>query len=191
MSEQQPELRWAPLEPKPKRTGRIWLIIGIVIIVLAVIGALLFFLLPRDDAPEPGASGSPRPSASASPSPTTTPALPSAPETTPPAPVDPTVDAFRTQVGGWLTDAPRGLDIIASVGPDDALQVVDTLEQDARRLSDAQAPSSIDTKWREGVDAYAQRLTELRSAILAESETTGAVDAARTAVLNLQGVVGL
>ncbi|WP_337005873.1 MULTISPECIES: hypothetical protein [unclassified Microbacterium] len=191
MSEQQPELRWAPMEPKPKRTGRVWLIIGLVVAALAVIGALLFFLLPRSDAPETGANGTPSPSTSASPAPTTTPDLPSTPATTPPAPADPTLDAFRAQVGGWLTDAPRGLDLIASVGSDDALQVVDTLEQDARRLSDAQPPASIDTKWREGVDAYAQRLTELRSAILAETKTAGAVDAARSAVQSLQGIVGL
>jgi hypothetical protein len=59
MSEQTPELRWAPIEPKPKSKGRIWLIVGLVIAGLVIIGALLFFLLPRDGAPAPGTSVSP------------------------------------------------------------------------------------------------------------------------------------
>jgi hypothetical protein len=94
-------------------------------------------------------------------------------------------------VSGWLSDAPRGLDIVTEANPDDALAVVDSLEQDARRLSDAQPPSSIEQKWRDGVTAYSQRLSELRAAILAESETADAVDAARTAVQELQDLVGL
>jgi len=187
MSEQTPELRWAPIEPKPKSKGRIWLIVGLVIAGLVIIGALLFFLLPRDGAPAPGTSGSPRPTGTASSSPSQEPT----PQVTPPAPVDPTADAFREQVSGWLSDAPRGLDIVTEANPDDALAVVDSLEQDARRLSDAQPPSSIEQKWRDGVTAYSQRLSELRAAILAESETADAVDAARTAVQELQDLVGL
>ena len=191
MSEPTPELRWAPIEPKPKNTGRIWLIVGLVIAGLAIVGALLFFLLPRGGTPAPGASGSPTPTATTTPSPSSSPSQEPTPQITPPAPVDPTVDAFREQVGGWLTDAPRGLDIIAEANGDDALAVVDSLDQDARRLSDAQPPASIDQKWRDGVVAYSQRLSELRAAILAESETAGAVDAARVAVQQLQSLVGL
>ncbi len=190
MSEPTPELRWAPVEPKPKNTGRVWLIIGIVVAALAIVGALLFFLLPRGEEPAPGASGSPRPTASESPSATSSPSQEPTPQVTPPAPVDPTVDVFREQVGGWLSDAPRGLDIISEANGDDALAVVDSLEQDARRLSDAQPPTSIEQKWRAGVTVYSERLSELRAAILAESETAGAVDAARTAVQELQRLVG-
>lgn len=191
MSEPTPELRWAPIEPKPRNRGRIWLIVGLVIAGLAIIGALLFFLLPRGGTPVPGASGSPTPTATTIPSPSSSPSQEPTPQITPPAPVDPTVDAFRAQVGGWLTDAPRGLDIIAEANGDDALAVVDSLDQDARRLSDAQPPASIDQKWRDGVAAYSQRLSELRAAILAESETAGAVDAARVPVQQLQSLVGL
>lgn len=187
MSEPTPELRWAPIEPKPKNTGRVWLIIGIVVAALAIVGALLFFLLPRGEEPAPGASGSPSPTGTLDPSPTETPT----PQVTPPAPVDPTVDVFREQVGGWLTDAPRGLEIIAGATGDDALAVMDSLEQDARRLSDAQPPSSIAQQWRDGVDAYSKRLAELHAAITDGSDTAASIDAARAAVTDLQTLVGL
>lgn len=199
MSDEQPEVRWAPIEPKPKNRGRIWLIVGIGVAALAIVGALLFFLLPRGDAPEPGASGSPGPSSSPTPSDAatqipgtpTSPEPSAAPEVTPPAPVDPTIDAFREQVSGWLTDAPRGLDIVAGASGDEALSVIDALQQDVQRLSDARPPSSIDPQWRKGVGDYALRLEELRSAVSSSSNTAGAVEAARTAVQNLRSVVGL
>lgn len=197
MSDEQPEVRWAPIEPKPKNRGRIWLIVGIGVAALAIVGALLFFLLPRGDAPEPGASGSPGPSSSptetSSPTPgatsTTDPSEP--PAVTPPAPVEPTIDAFRDQVSGWLTDAPQGLDIIAGSSGTDALSVVDSLVQDAQRMSDTQPPSSLDAQWRDGVSAYAERLNELRTAISESGNTSGAVEAARSAVQNLRSLVGL
>ncbi|WP_029258270.1 MULTISPECIES: hypothetical protein [unclassified Microbacterium] len=188
MSEPSPELRWAPIEPKPRNRGRIWLIVGLAIAGLAILGALVFFLLPHVGSLEPRASDSPRPTATASPS---SPAEEPTPQTTPPSPADPTVDTFREQVGGWLSDAPQGLDIVSESNPDDALAVVDSLQQDARRLSDAPPPSSIDQKWRDGVMAYSQRLTELRAAILSESDTADSVDAARAAVQDLQSLVGL
>jgi hypothetical protein len=197
--EPQPELRWAPLPPTPKRTGRVWLIVGLVVAALAIVGALLFFLLPRGEGPSPEDTASPSPTAtpSATPTPTPTPTPTVAPEptqepvVTPPPAVDPTLDEFRGQVSGWLNAAPRGLDIIASASGDDALPVVDTLVQDAQRLSDAAAPSSIADGWRDGVAAYSQRLAELRSAITNGSATGGAVDAARAAVQNLRTLVGL
>ena len=98
---------------------------------------------------------------------------------------------IRTQVSGWLTDAPQGLDIVAGSTGEQALPVVDSLVEDAQRLSDTQAPSSIDPQWRDGVSAYSQRLVELRSAVSAASGVTEAVDAARAAVENLRGVVGI
>lgn len=196
MSDEQPEVRWAPIEPKPKSRGRIWLIVGIAVATLAIVAALLFFLIPRGGEPMPGASGSPTPSASGSPSPSgsadpSTPGETPAPEITPPAPVEPTIDAFRTQVTGWLTDAPQGLDIVAGSTGEQAFPVVDSLVEDAQRLSDTHAPSSINPQWRDGVSAYSQRLAELRSAVSAASGVPEAVDAARAAVENLRGIVGL
>ncbi|WP_337750189.1 hypothetical protein [Microbacterium sp. B19(2022)] len=203
MDESQPDLSWAPLPPQPKRTGRVWLIVGLSVAALAIVGLLLFFLLPRGDSPEPSESASPTPTASATPTstptptPTPTPTATAAPEPeptpalTPPPATDPTVEVFRGQVSGWLNSAPRGLDIIAGASGQDALPVVDTLQQDAQRLSDAQAPSSIATKWYDGVTDYAQRLTQLQAAITNDSGVPAAVDAARKSVNALRSLVGL
>ncbi|MFJ2505649.1 hypothetical protein [Microbacterium sp. NPDC087592] len=201
MDEPQPELRWAPLPPQPKRTGRIWLIVGLSVAALAIVGLLLFFLLPRGDAPAPSESASPTPTASvtptSTPTPTPTPTATTAPEPeptpalTPPPATDPTIEVFRGQVSGWLNSAPRGLDIIAGASGQDALPVVDTLQQDAQRLSDAQAPSSIASKWYDGVTDYAQRLTQLQAAITNDSGVAAAVDAARTSVNALRSLAGV
>lgn len=199
MDEQQPELRWAPLPPPPKKSGRVWLIVGLSVAALVIVGVLLFFLFPRGDAATPTGSPSPTPSASATDiptsSPTSTPSESPAPTrtpiVTPPPAVDPSIETFRGQVSGWLNTAPRGLDIISGASDQDALPVVDSLQQDAQRLSDAQPPSSIDQKWRDGVSAYAKTLAQLRSAITSGSGVPGAVDAARTSVQNLRSLVGL
>lgn len=197
MDEPQPELRWAPLPPQPKRTGRIWLIVGLSVAALAIVGLLLFFLLPQGDAPAPSESASPTPTASVAPTSTPTPTATTAPEPeptpalTPPPATDPTIEVFRGQVSGWLNSAPRGLDIIAGASGQDALPVVDTLQQDAQRLSDAQAPSSIASKWYDGVTDYAQRLTQLQAAITNDSGVAAAVDAARTSVNALRTLAGV
>ena len=191
--DQQPELRWAPLEPAPKRTGRLWLIIGLSVAAVAIVGVLLFLFLPRGDSPDPGASPSATPSASpsATTTPSTTPEPTQTPITTAPPATDPTVEVFRGQVSGWLNDAPRGLDIITGNNGPDALPVVETLQQDAQRLSDAQPPSSIADGWRDGVSAYAERLTELQSALSTGPAPAATIDAARTAVQDLRTLVGL
>ncbi|MCE0508285.1 hypothetical protein V8Z69_03370 [Microbacterium aurugineum] len=195
MDEPQPELRWAPLPPPPKTAGRVWLIVGLVVAGLAIVGALLFFLLPRGDAPSPTDSPSPSPSASANPSqtPSSSPAPEpgQTPQVTAPPVVDPSVEVFRERVSGWLGDAPRGLDIIAGASGQDALPVLDTLQQDAQRLSDALPPSSIEQQWREGVSTYASRLTQLRSAITEGSGVAAAVEAARSSVQQLRSMAGL
>lgn len=193
--EPQPELRWAPLEPAPKRTGRIWLIVGLSVAALVIVGVLLFLFLPRGESPDPGASPSATPSstptATPSPSPTATPEPTQTPITTPPPVVDPTVDAFRDQVSGLLGDAPRGLDIVAGAGGSDALPVVETLQQDAQRLSDAQPPSSIADQWRDGLSAYSQQLADLNAVVTSGASSAAAVEAARAGVQNLRALVGL
>lgn len=195
MSDPQPELRWAPIPPAPRHRGRMWLIIGLIVAAVVIVGLVLFFVLPRGTAPEPGTSSTPTPSPSSSTTPTPTPTPTStetsAPVVTPPPVVDPTIEAFRGQVSGWLNDALRGLDIVAGASGQDALPVVDSLQQDAQRLSDAQAPASIAEAWRDDLEIYSQRLSDLRSAVSAGSGVSGAVDAARAAAQDLRTLVGL
>ncbi|MFJ4997524.1 hypothetical protein ACIP5T_05190 [Microbacterium sp. NPDC088619] len=205
--EPQPDLRWAPLEPKPRNRGRVWLIVGLVVAALVIVGVLLFVLLPRGESPTPGASGSPSPSASASasaspsssPSPSPTPAQtetppptaapePSTPVTTPPPVADPSVDAFREQVRGWLDDALTGLQIASETSGQDATAVIESLQADAQRLGEIAPPGSIESAWGAAVDDYNQKLSALRSEATAG---TPSVDSARAAVNELRAVVGL
>ncbi|MEN0021674.1 MAG: hypothetical protein AAGC61_00225 [Microbacterium sp.] len=193
----QPDLQWGPLEQKPRGRGRVWLIVGLVVAALVIVGVLLFFLLPRGGGtPSATESPSPTPTASptASPMPTSTAtAVPTEQPvaTEPPPVVDPSVDVFRSQVSAPLEDAGRGLDLVVSLSGQDALSVIDTLREDAQRLFDTLAPSSIAGSWEEGVTSYDQRLSELRSAESNGGSTGAAIDAARAAVQNLRNIVGL
>ena len=192
MSEQQPELRWAPIPPKPKNRGRVWLIIALSVVALAIVGALLFFLLPRGAA-TPGATASPIASATATPTPTSTPTSAPSPEpvVTPPPVADPDLDTFRDQVSPWLGTAMTGLDFLSDPDESDPLSVLDTLRGDAQRLSEVAAPSSIQATWYDSVSAYAQHLEDVRTAVEAGSERASAVDAARAAAEHLRSLVGL
>lgn len=189
--EQQPDVRWAPIEPKPRNRGRVWLIVGLVIAVLVIVGVLLFFLLPRDGAPTPEGSGSPTPSttSSAPGEPRDDPTAP--PVTEAPEPVDPTVEAFRGQVEAWLSDGARGLDIVASSSGEEALSSVGILQEDAERLSGVIPPSSIADEWRDGVSAYSQKLVDVRDAVSGGGDASAALDSARTALQDLSTLVGL
>lgn len=195
MSEQQPDVRWAPIPPRPSRRGRNWLIVGLVLAGLLIAAVLLFFLVPRGDSPEPGASGTPSPSASptgtSTPTPAASPTSEPTPITTPPPVADPSVGAFRDQVRPWLDDAVTGLDIVSDSSGQEALAVVDTLQQDAQRLSDAQPPGSIEPQWRDGVSGYAARLAELRSALSSGTDDASALEDARTSLQSLHTIVGL
>jgi hypothetical protein len=194
--EQQPELRWAPIPPKPSRKGRVWLIVGLVLAALVVAGVVLFFVLNQNGKPDAEGTASPSPSASASDSPSPTPSLeptdePTTPVQTEPPVVDPSIETFRGQVSGWLGDAGTGLDIVAGSSGQDALAVVDSLQQDAQRLAEAQPPTSILEQWYSGVDAYAERLNTLRSTVSSGTGVAGAIAAARTDLSGLKELVGL
>ncbi|MFT4157040.1 MAG: hypothetical protein QM630_03815 [Microbacterium sp.] len=193
----QPELRWAPIPPKPNRAKRVWLIVGIVFAALVASIIVLYAVLPhghRTDAegtasPTPSNSVTTTPSPSASATPTASPE-PTTLVTEPPV-VDPDVDTFRGKVSGWLSDGGRGLEIIAATSGQDALSVIDTLQEDAQRLSDAQPPTSILEQWYTGVSAYSDSLEDLRTAVTAGSGVSGAIDAARTELTGLKELVGL
>lgn len=191
--EQQPDLRWAPIEPKPRNRGRLWLILGLVIAAFAIVGMLLFFLLPRGVTPEPGASATPSASAppTSIPSSTAEPEPSLTPVTTPPAVIDPSIDTFRGEVQPYLDDALTGLDLLSTSGGDDAPAVVESLQADAQRLSERVSPSSVSSDWGDALSAYAQRLTELRNAVDRGDSVGAAIDAARTSVTNLRAVIGL
>jgi hypothetical protein len=192
--EPQPELRWAPIEPKPRNHGRVWLIIGLSVLALLVVAALLFFLLPRGGTPAPDASTSP--TATTTPTPTQTPsALPSVspdpttPVDTPPPVQDPSLPAFRDRVGVWLESALVGLDIV-SEGDGDLESVLNTMQGDAQRLTEALPPSSIAEDWDSTTREYSSRLSALRSAVTSGSNVGQAVDAARVSVDELRSLAG-
>ncbi|WP_292776410.1 MULTISPECIES: hypothetical protein [Microbacterium] len=69
--------------------------------------------------------------------------------------------------------------------------MIDSLQMDAQRLSDARPPASIDQMWRDGVTAYGQTLSDLRTAASAGNETKAAVAAARASAHELQSLLGL
>lgn len=201
MSGQKPEAVWVfPDEPK-KRGGRIALIIGLVVAALVVAGVVALFLIPRGDGtPTPTASPSasrtatptPTPTHAPSPTATTLPSdLPTAPATTPPPVPDPSVDAFRGQVQPRLDDASTGLELVQSQSGDAAVQVVDSLQNDAQNLAGQPAPSAIATQWGEAVNAYAAKLQSLRSAYSGGSDPSGAHDDAKAALAQLRSLVGL
>ncbi|MGN7859958.1 hypothetical protein ACTJI8_05210 [Microbacterium sp. 22303] len=197
MSEQKPEAVWIfPEEPK-KRGGRIALIIGLIVAVLIVAAVVVLFLIPRGDGtpaptPSPTTSKTATPTPTASPTPTTPPTdLPTAPATSPPPVPDPSVDQFRAQVQPRLDDASTGLDLVQNQSGDMAVQIVDSLQNDAQNLAGQPAPASIATQWGEAVNAYAARLQSLRSAYAGGSDPSGPLVDARAALGQLRSLVGL
>lgn len=200
MTEPQPEFRWAPREAQPKRRGRIWLIVALVVVVIAIVALVLFFLIPRGDAAGPADPTTPSPSPSASvsetPSPTTSPAPPSPqpvatdePEPSPPPVPDPDVETFAGQVGPRLDDAERGFSLLEGMSGPEAVQVVDQLQQDGQRLMDAAAPSSISDEWHTAVAEYAADLNDLRSAYEGGTDPTRPSDEAQNSLQTLRDLV--
>ncbi|WP_426183970.1 hypothetical protein [Microbacterium sp. TWP3-1-2b2] len=195
--EQQPRAEWVFPEQKKTNKKRIWLIVGLSVLAVAIVAALLFFLLPRGGEPEPTptptdtASSSPTPTATPTDTPTPTAAPTQEPGTTPPPVPDPDIPTFAAQVQPRLDDASTGLTIAADLSGQEAAQVVESLQQDAGRLSDAAAPSSISSAWYAGVGQYSARLGELRSAFESGSNTQSAMDAATAALKDLRALVGL
>lgn len=191
------ELQWAPIPPKPSNRRRIWLIVGLVVATVLVVGVLLFLLIPRGESSGPGATASPSSSPSGSPSPSTSSAPPAEPEPpttpveTPPAAADPTVEAFRGEVQVWLDNSLEGLDIVGETSGQETLSVIETLLADAQRLGERPAPSSIEGEWYAGVSSYVEELNALKSAASEGANTDSAVESARAAAQALRSLVGL
>lgn len=190
----QPELRWAPIPPKPKNRARIWIIIGSVILALAIVAALLWFFLLRGETP--GGTPSPAPSSSetASPTPSGEPdpgasENPSEEPGTPPVAPAPDLSAFVAQVQPRLDDGVRGLDMLAQLSGQDAVGVVDQLQQDAQRLAETTPPTSISDSWFTAVSDYSTALTEVRSAAESGGSTTDPVTTARERLQALRDLI--
>lgn len=192
--EQQPGPEWIFAQQKQRDKAQIWWIIGFVVFALLIIGALLFFLIPRGA--EPGPTPSPSPTRTATPTPTSTPTSPpTATPTDEPAPTqppvpDPDLETFTAQVQPRLDDAVHGLELVTQ-NLDLGAQIVDSLQQDATLLSDAVAPSSIADDWYSTVDQYASKLAELRATYDNGSDPQPALDAATAALQKVRAVVGL
>jgi len=191
----QPDLQWGPLEQKPRGRGRLWVIVGSAVAALVIIGVLLFFLLPRGEAPAPDATATASPS-ERPPSGSPTPGPPSDEPTAPPVtsapdPVDPTLDAFRAQVEVWLEDGVRGLDIVAGTSGEDAASSVTILQEDAQRLNGVLAPSAIASDWSSAVLSYSDSLVDLRQGLATEADKAAGLERARSALQELRRLVGL
>jgi len=204
--DQQPRAEWIFPEEKKSNTGRIWLIVILSVVAVAIVAALLFFFLPRADG-TPDATPSPTPTASRTASPTATPTpTPTATasptpspspsedsEPTPPAsppPPDPDLETFTAQVQGPLDDGLRGLDLVQG-NMDVGGQIVDSLQQDAQKLAGAAAPSSLADGWSAAVADYTARLGELRAALDSGADAQPALDASRASLGSLRSLVGL
>ncbi|HWK77251.1 MULTISPECIES: hypothetical protein [unclassified Microbacterium] len=195
MSDGQPRAEWIFPEEKKSNKGRIWLIVGLSVLALAIVGTLLFFLLPRDGEPTPSPSPSASSSATTSPSPTSAPTPTSTPTsepvpTQPPPAPDPDVDAFVAQVQPRLDDAVRGLQLVRD-NMDLGAQIVDSLQNDAAVLSDTPAPSSLAADWSDAVSQYASKLADLRAAYDNGSDPQAPLEAASTALQKVRAVAGL
>ncbi len=200
MSDEQPRAEWIFPEERKTSKGRIWLIIGLVVAAVGIVGIVLFFLIPRDggSAPTPSPSlstASPSPSPTAASSSSATPTPDPEPEPTPittqPPVADPELDTFTGQVQGWLNDATTGLGLVSNMSGQEASQVVDTLQGDADRLSSAVAPSSISDQWYSAAGTYAMSLSELRSAVDNDIAVQVPLDKATAALQQLRIMVGL
>jgi cytoskeletal protein RodZ len=192
MSEQQPEYVWAFPPEKPKR-GRVWLIVGLAVVAIAIVALLLWlFLRPAIPAPVPTSTTSASPSASASPTPAMSPAAeptPTPPPATTPPPVpDPALSVFQGKVSPVLTDAQRGLQIVSESDPQEAAQNVGFLQEDAGRLAEVVAPSSIASRWSSGLDAYATSLQALRKAYEGGSAADRELSTAKSALQALSDI---
>lgn len=201
MTEPQPEYVWV-FPPEKSRAGRLWAIIILAVLAIGLAVAIfLLFLRPWEKpAPQPTQTtvASATPSDTPSPTPSVTPSqtpVPTAtatpPVTTPPQPpvADPTLGVFRDKVQPRLADAATGLGYAHDSSPEEGVQLMDQLRNDAGWLSDAVPPSSIADQWNSRVAAYGKSLDSLRAAFETGATTAGPLAAAESALQALNELV--
>ena len=194
--EQQPRAEWIFPEQKKKHPGRVWLIVGLAVAAVIIVGVLLFFLIPRDQTPAPATSESPSPSATSSPTPSASPSDTTEPEpsiTPNPSPQpdsDPDLETFTAEVQPRLDDAVRGLDLVQD-NQDVGAQIVDSLQQDAEILSGSAAPNALTDDWNAALADYTGALNGLRDALDDGSDPQGAIDESRASLNTLRELVGI
>ena len=191
-----PEYVWA-FPPEKRRGGRGW-VIGVVVVIALAVAVGLFLLFTRPTTPGPDATASARPSVEASASASATPSsepsaaptpLPSA--ATPPPPAQPDLEVFQAKVTPVLNDARTGLEMLSPTTEPDSVQIVEQLQGDAQRLSDATPPTAIAQQWQEAVSAYLRALGELHSAYDRDAGVSTALTTARSALTSLAEVAGV
>lgn len=188
---QQPEAVWV-FPPEKPRSGRVWLIVLLSIAAIAIVAVLLFLFLPRGVEPDPTASETPHATSTATVAPSPSPTEPtSTPAPTRSPTIDPEVTAFAAEVQPVLDDAVTGLSLAEGAGGQDAAQIVDSLIDDAGRLSERAAPASIADDWSAQVSEYTHELERLRSAYAGGSSATQELAGARASLTSLRALVGL
>lgn len=197
MTEPQPEYVWAYSSEKPRR-GRVLLIVGLAVAAIAI-AAVVFGLFFRPGTPGAEPSATPSPSATASPAPTSSPSAtptptptPTAsptPVTTPPPPADPDLATFRDKVTPVLETAATGLGYARDEGGMAAMQDIMLLQQDAQRLAEYVAPSSIAQRWGDALSAYSRALEPLRAAYERGEDARSEDQTASAALRELNDVV--
>jgi len=201
--QQEPEYVW-DFGRERRRTGRVWLIVGLSVLAVAIAVALfvLFFRPWAVSDPRPSASATvsatpsdtptptSTPTPSASPTPTATATAPVTTAPTPPAPVDPGLADFRGKAGPVLDAAATGLGYARDEGGMSAMQDVMLVQEDAQRLTESVAPSSIASRWADAVGTYNRALEALRAAYERGEDAVAEDRAATGALAELNSIVG-
>lgn len=200
--EKQPEYVWAFPPERERKAGKVWLIIGLAVLAVAIAMALfwLVFWPGVDDEPRSTTSAtasvppsiSPTPTAEQSAEPSAVPTPPSPPEETPapePPPVaDPDLSTFQGKTTPILQDAETGLGIASESSASDAAQTIGLLQEDAARLSDTVAPRTLAERWAAAVDSYAEALRALHAVYERGENGAGELAETRTALRELKDI---
>lgn len=209
--------QWVYVSTPKKRTGRVVLIVALIVLVVAGLVALISWQMvtaANEARPTASATATATSTPTATPTPTTTPSstapatpTPSAtasvepdPEpsaTTPPTePENPQPDeptgSFDEGVRNRLNDASTGIQVASMVSGRDLIdQVVNPLTLDAQNLADHAVPAASAAQWRATTSAYLAALADLRTAAESGGDTAAAIAAARTQVDALRSLAGM